>query len=94
MITDEQQTRIMELFFWINPKTETSIQNYTEPDQCRYCHVIRYLDKKKKCVAIWQDFPKLNEWQLRILFKHHKEIDHEFYISGRKDFYRVGWKSK
>ncbi len=38
-------------------------------------------------------FDLVNEWKLRILFKRHKEVPHQFFIKQVDNFYRIGWKA-
>lgn len=92
MITDEQIQVAIAIYKHVLPNTNTAIQDYNKEHDPRFNYIVRYLNSKRQVVAIWVDFPKLTDWQLKILFKRHKEIDQQFFINSTKDFYRVGWK--
>lgn len=75
----------------INPNLSENIQFYDDNYDYRPNMMVKFV-KNKVVTSIWLDFLKLNDWQLRILFKRHKEVHQVFFIQEVKNFYRVGWK--
>ena len=93
MITPEEIDIALAIYKHIFPNINTSVQNYNKVHDPRFGYIVRFLDNKNQVVAIWVDFEKLTDWQLKILFKRHKEINKQFFVYGLKNFYRVGWKN-
>lgn len=92
MISQEQLDKIFQILKQVNPKISSNIQLYDVTYKYRPGQVVK-LEKDRKIKAIWLDFESVNEWKLRILFKRHKEVPHQFFIKQVDNFYRIGWKA-
>ncbi|MVO09734.1 hypothetical protein GOQ30_11250 [Flavobacterium sp. TP390] len=92
-MNDDELNKIYQIFKQLTPKLDENIQLYNPLYKKRELHVVKY-EKAKKIIAVWLDFDELNQWKLKILFKRHKEVQHQFFIKEVENFYRVGWKIK
>lgn len=79
------------IFKQLEPKLNENIQVYDSAYDKRYCQLVRFISKGKT-TAVWLDFPALNEYKLKILFKNHNKLQYNFFIQQIGNFYRVGWK--
>lgn len=80
-----------EIFKQLQPSINENIQLYDEKYSSRFGYVVRYTSNNKT-IAIWLDFPSLNEYKLKLLFKNHNKLQYNFFIQQIGNFYRVGWK--
>ncbi|WP_130735521.1 hypothetical protein [Flavobacterium sp. J27] len=92
MITPDQLKIIFRIFKQVNPNLRGNEQLYNPNEKCRINYLVK-LEKDRKIIAAWTDFDLVNEWKLRILFKRHKEVPHQFFIKQVDNFYRIGWKA-
>ena len=92
MITPDQLDKIFSIFKQVNSSLHGNLQLYNPAYKYRPNDIVK-LEKDRKITAVWLDFESVNEWKLRILFKRHKEIPHQFFIKQVDDFYRIGWKA-
>lgn len=82
---------VFEIFKQLQPSINENIQLYNSNYEKQFGYVVRYVSNNKT-IAIWLDFPTLNEYKLKLLFKYHNKLQHNFFIQQIGNFYRVGWK--
>ena len=92
MINEKEIDKIFQIFKQVNPKISSNVQLYNVTYKYRPGQLVK-LEKEREIIAIWLDFESVNDWNLRILFKRHKEIPHQFFIKQVDNFYRIGWKA-
>lgn len=92
MFSDKEIDTIFQILKQVNPKINDSLQLYDPFYKFRPGQIVK-LTKNRNITAVWLDFPELNEWKLRIIFKRHKEVPHQFFIKQVDNFYRIGWKA-
>jgi hypothetical protein len=79
------------VFKKLEPKLNENIQLYDSGYDNRFGNVVRFVSNNKT-IAVWLDFPALNEYKLKMLFKNHNKLQYNFFIQQIGNFYRVGWK--
>jgi hypothetical protein len=88
---DEKDIQLLfKIARYINPSTHEAIQNYINND-FRPEYIVQY-KKQNKILAIWFDTLKLNERDLKYIFKNHPQSSQQFFIHYIKGFYRIGFK--
>lgn len=92
MITPDQLDKIFTIMKQVNTNLHGNVQLYNPAYKFRPNDIV-ILEKNRKITAVWLDFESVNEWKLRILFKRHKEVPHQFFIKQVDNFYRIGWKA-
>lgn len=80
-----------EIFKQLQPSINENIQFYESSYDKRFGNVVRFVSNNKT-IAVWLDFPALNEYKLKLLFKNHNKLKYNFFIQQIGNFYRVGWK--
>lgn len=93
MFTKEELNTAYAIFKQIQSKLAESMIFYKNSDQPDFGHVVKYI-KNYQTTAVWLDFKDLNQWELKILFTKHKQVNQAFFINEVNGFYRVGWKLK
>jgi len=79
------------IFKQLEPKLNENIHLYDSGYVNKFGHVVRFVSNNKT-IAVWLDFPALNEYKLKMFFKNHNKLQYNFFIQQIGNFYRVGRK--